>query len=167
MSNRPVAREGADRSTPSGPPRVRPARLHEADLLIDFQARLARESEGLELDLDTLGRGVRAVFDDPTLGEYWVVELDRRVAGCLLATREWSDWRNGTVLWVQSVYVRPDARGRGLYRALHEHLRRRVEAAADLVGIRLCVDRRNRDAQAVYRRLGMSGEHYTLYEWLK
>jgi GNAT superfamily N-acetyltransferase len=167
MSNRPPSREGADRSARSGTPRVRPARLHEADLLIDFQAQLARESEGVELDLDTLGRGVRAVFDDPTLGEYWVVELDRRVAGCLLATREWSDWHNGTVLWVQSVYVLPDARGRGLYRALHEHLRRRVEAAPDLVGIRLIVDQRNRDAQAVYQRLGMTGDHYALYEWLK
>ncbi len=148
-------------------PRVRPARPGEAGLLIDFQVRLARESEGLELDLAALGRGVRAVFDDRGLGEYWVAELDGEVAGCLLVTREWSDWRNGTVLWIQSVYVRPEARGRGVCRSLYEHQRRRVEDAPDLMGIRLYADRGNRGARATYERLGMSGEHYVLYEWMK
>lgn len=151
----------------AGEPRVRPARAAEADLLIDFQLELARETEGLDLDPHALGRGVRAVFDDPSLGEYWVAELDGEIAGCLLATREWSDWRNGTVLWVQSVYVRPPARRRGIYRALHEHLRRRVEASADLKGMRLYVDQRNRAACKVYETLGMSCEHYMLYEWMK
>jgi GNAT superfamily N-acetyltransferase len=158
------------RATPArarGQVRVRPARPDEADLLIEFQARLARESERLELDPEALGRGVRAVFDDPSLGEYWVAELDRQVAGCLLVTREWSDWRNSTVLWIQSVFVRPEARGRGVFAALYRELRRRVEAAPNLAGIRLSVDRRNRRARAIYRRLGMDHEHYALYEWLK
>jgi GNAT superfamily N-acetyltransferase len=148
-------------------PRVRAAQSAEANLLIDFQARLARETEGIDLDPQTLGRGVRAVFDDPTLGEYWVAELDREIAGCLLVTREWSDWRNGTVLWIQSVYVLPDARGRGVFRALYEHLRQRVESASDLKGIRLYVDQRNHAAGLTYERLGMNRDHYTLYEWLK
>jgi GNAT superfamily N-acetyltransferase len=149
------------------PPRIRPARPEEADLLIELQALLARESEGLELDRAALGRGVRAVFDDPGLGEYWVAELDGRIAACLLVTREWSDWRNGSVLWVHGVYVVPESRGRGLYRALYEQLRRRVEATPDLKGIRLYVDQRNRRARAAYERLGMTHEHYVLYEWMK
>jgi len=148
-------------------PRIRPARPDEADLLIELQALLARETESLELDPAALGRGVRAVFDDPGLGEYWVAELDGRVAACLLVTREWSDWRNGTVLWIQGVYVLPESRGRGIYRALYEQLRRRVEATPDLKGIRLYVDQRNRRARATYERLGMTPEHYALYEWLK
>jgi GNAT superfamily N-acetyltransferase len=148
-------------------PRIRPALAAEANLLIDFQARLARETEDLDLDPRILGRGVRAVFDDPTLGEYWVAELDDEVVGCLLLTREWSDWRNGTVLWVQSVYVREQARGRGVYRALHEHLRRRVETTPDLRGMRLYVDRRNHAAREIYERMGMNREHYLLYEWMK
>ncbi len=150
-----------------GSPRIRPARPEEADLLIELQARLARESEGLELDPTALGRGVRAVFDDPGLGEYWVAEIAGEVAACLLVTREWSDWRNGTVLWIQGVYVLPEQRGRGLYRALYEHQRRRVEATPDLKGIRLYVHLGNREARAVYARLGMTDEHYTLYEWMK
>jgi GNAT superfamily N-acetyltransferase len=156
------------RSAAAGaPPHLRPARPEEADLLIEFQALLARETESLELDRAALGRGVRAVFDDPGLGEYWVAELDGGVAGCLLVTREWSDWRNGSVLWIQGVYVVPESRGRGIYRALYEQLRRRVEATPDLKGIRLYVDQRNRRARDAYERLGMTHEHYTLYEWMK
>jgi GNAT superfamily N-acetyltransferase len=155
------------RAAPSGPPRVRLARPEDASLLIDLRWELARESEGLELDPEALGSGVRAVFDDPTLGEYWLAELDRRAAGCLLVTREWSDWRNGTVLWIHSVYVRPEARGRGVYRALYQHQRRRVEADPDLVGIRLYVDRSNRRAHQVYEHLGMARGHYVLFEWMK
>jgi len=157
----------AESNAAAATPHIRPARPDEADLLIELQALLARETENLELDRTALGRGVRAVFDDPGLGEYWVAELDGRVAACLLVTREWSDWRNGSVLWIQGVYVVPESRGRGLYRALYEQLRRRVEATPDLAGIRLSVDQRNRRARAAYERLGMTCEHYALYEWMK
>lgn len=149
---------------------VRPARPEEAPVLVDFQLRMARETEGLELDPEVLARGVRAVFDDPGKGRYWVAVPEHgagRIAGCLLATPEWSDWRNGTVLWVQSVYVLPEERGRGVYRSLYESLKRQVEASPDLAGIRLYVDRRNASAQRTYERLGMTREHYDLYEWLK
>jgi GNAT superfamily N-acetyltransferase len=155
-------------SEPTRPsPLVRLARPEEADLLIDFQTELAHETEGVQLDRGVLGGGVRAVFDDPSQGEYWVAELDGEVAGGLLLTREWSDWRNGTILWVQSVFVRPELRGRGVYSALHAHVRRRVEASPDLKGIRLYVDRANLAAQQAYERLGMTAEHYVLYEWMK
>ncbi len=170
MSRPPSARppRSPRRSAAAGAkPQLRPARPEEADLLIELQALLARETEGLDLDRAALGRGVRAVFDDPGLGEYWVAELDGAVAACLLVTREWSDWRNGSVLWVHGVYVVPESRGRGIYRALYEQLRRRVEATPDLKGIRLYVDQRNRRARATYERLGMTHDHYTLYEWLK
>jgi ribosomal protein S18 acetylase RimI-like enzyme len=150
---------------------VRPALAEEAPTLIDFQLRLARESEGLELAPEVLTRGVHAIFADPAKGRYWVAlpttENSRRIAGCLLTTSEWSDWRNGTILWIQSVYVLPEERGRGVYRSLYENLKRTVEGSPDLAGIRLYVDRRNEAAQRTYQRLGMTREHYDLYEWLK
>ncbi len=146
---------------------IRAASPLDADAIVDFQLRMARETESLELDRDTVTRGVAAVFADPSKGSYWVAERDGRIAGCLLSTFEWSDWRDGTVLWIQSVYVPPEERGQGVYRALYEYLKRRVEADAGLKGIRLYVDRRNAAAQRVYERLGMSREHYDLFEWLK
>lgn len=146
---------------------IRPARPEDAAVLAEYQILMARETEELELDRSTVESGVAAVLADPGKGEYWLADEDGRVLACLLVTFEWSDWRNGTVLWVQSVYVLPEARGRGLYRRLYEHLKARVEAAPDLRGIRLYVDKRNAGAQRVYERLGMTREHYELFEWLK
>ena len=147
--------------------RVRAAQRGDARVIVDFQLRMARETEDLALDLETVTRGVAAVFTDPGKGAYWVAERAGEVVGGLLTTFEWSDWRNGVVLWIQSVYVVPEERGQGVYRALYEHLRRRVEADSDLKGIRLYVEKRNTAAQRVYERLGMTREHYELFEWLK
>jgi ribosomal protein S18 acetylase RimI-like enzyme len=146
---------------------IREARLEDAPVIVDFQIRMARSTEDLELDPDTVTRGVAAVFADPAKGAYWVAEEDGRVIGSLLTTFEWSDWRNGTVLWIQSVYVLPEWRRRGIYKRLYEHLKRQVERSPDLRGLRLYVDQRNTAAQEVYERLGMTKEHYQLYEWLK
>jgi GNAT superfamily N-acetyltransferase len=128
---------------------------------------MARETEGLDLDPDTLLRGVEGVFAEPARGTYWVAEEDGRLLGCLLVTSEWSDWRNGTVWWFHSVYVVPEARERGIFRRLYEHLRQTVEATPEVKGLRLYVERSNRAAQEVYARVGMDKEHYELFEWLK
>jgi len=146
---------------------IRAASPGDAPAIVDLQLRMARETEDLELDLGTVTRGVDAAFADPSKGSYWIAERGGRILGCLFTTYEWSDWRDGTVLWIQSLYVLPEARGRGIYRALYEHLKRRVEADPGLKGIRLYVDRRNEAAQRVYARLGMTREHYDLFEWMK
>lgn len=146
---------------------IRSALPADAPAIADFQLRMARETEDLDLDRDTVTRGVEAVFADPAKGAYWIAERAGRIVGCLLTTYEWSDWRNGTVLWIQSLYVPPEERGRSVYRALYDHLKRRVELDPGLKGIRLYVDRRNALAQQVYARLGMTREHYDLFEWMK
>lgn len=146
---------------------IREARPEDAPVIVDFQIRMARSTEDLELDHATVTRGVAAVFSDPAKGAYWVAEEDGRVIGSLLTTFEWSDWRNGTVLWIQSVYVLPEWRRRGVYKSLYAHLKRQVEKSPDLRGLRLYVDQRNTAAQEVYERLGMTREHYQMYEWLK
>jgi ribosomal protein S18 acetylase RimI-like enzyme len=146
---------------------IRPATLADVPAIVEFQLRMALESEGLALDRQVVESGVRGVFAEPARGRYWVAESGGRIVGCLLTTYEWSDWRAGTVLWVQSVYVVPEARRRGVYRSLYERLRRDVEATPDLKGIRLYVDKSNAPAQRTYERLGMTREHYDLYEWMK
>ncbi len=139
----------------------------DAPAIVDFQLRMARETEELELDRETCASGVQAVFTNSTLGEYFIAEQHGRVIGSLLITYEWSDWRNGMVWWIQSVYVIPEARGAGVYAGLYAHLKNIVEADSGLRGIRLYVDRRNAPAQQVYARLGMNGEHYQVFEWMK
>jgi ribosomal protein S18 acetylase RimI-like enzyme len=145
---------------------VRPARAADRDAIAAFNAAMARETEHRELDLATLTRGVERGLADPAKGRYFVAELDGRVAGCLMVTTEWSDWRAGWFWWIQSVYVDPAQRGRGVYGALHEHVRTAARAAGDVVGIRLYVEKDNTRAQRAYRKLGMTETDYRLYEEL-
>jgi GNAT superfamily N-acetyltransferase len=135
--------------------------------IVEFQLEMARETEELELDRSTLTRGVAAVFADPSLGRYYVAEDGGRVIASLMITYEWSDWRSGMVWWIQSVYVVPEYRRRGVYGGLYAHVRAFVERDPAIRGIRLYVDNRNTSAQQVYARLGMSGEHYRVFEWMK
>ncbi|MEX0774814.1 MAG: GNAT family N-acetyltransferase [Phycisphaeraceae bacterium] len=146
---------------------IRPARRDEIALLVEFQLRLAAETESLALDRPTVQQGVAALFDHPERGRYWFAEVDGRVAGCMLDMMEWSDWRNGGVLWIHSVYIHPDMRRRGLFRAMYQHLVDKVNADPSLKGLRLFVDKTNTAAQATYRSMGMSDEHYQLFEWMK
>jgi GNAT superfamily N-acetyltransferase len=146
---------------------IRDAVPGDASAIADFQIRMARETEEIDLDPEVCAKGVKAVFADPSLGRYFVAEHDRDVVGSLMTTYEWSDWRNGTVWWIQSVFVVPELRGKGIYRRLYEHVQQLVRQSDTVRGIRLYVDIRNAAAQEVYSRLGMNGDHYRLFEWMK
>jgi predicted GNAT family acetyltransferase len=146
---------------------VRAATGDDARTIVAFQLAMARETEELALDEDVLTRGVAAVFDDPSKGRYFVVESEGEVVASLMITYEWSDWRNGMVWWIQSVYVVPEHRKRGLYAALYRHVQSLIADDPSVRGIRLYVDERNVPAQQVYARLGMNGEHYRVFEWMK
>ncbi len=146
---------------------VRDATRHDARVIVDFQQAMARETEDVALDGAVCTRGVEAVFEEPSRGRYFVAEAGGRVVASLLITYEWSDWRNGIVWWIQSVYVLPEMRRQGVYATLYEHVRDIASRDDSIKGIRLYVDRRNTRAQEVYRRLGMNGEHYLVFEWMK
>lgn len=143
---------------------VRTATARDAEEIVEFNLALAAESEGRTLRREVVSRGVARVLADPTLGTYFVAEIEGRVVGQLLITREFSDWRNGHFWWIQSVYTRPEARQRGVYRALHEHVERAARAAGDVCGLRLYVDRGNVGAQRTYARLGLKATAYDFYE---
>jgi len=143
---------------------IRPATLDDLPALVAGNAAMAQETEGIALDLPTLQQGTLAVLRGAAAGTFYrVAERDGVVQGQLMITPEWSDWRNREVWWVQSVYVQPAHRGTGVFRALYAHVRDEARLAGT-GGIRLYVDDRNRSAQAVYRRIGMDGDHYRLFE---
>lgn len=139
----------------------------DAVAIIGFQVAMARETEDVGLDVAVTTRGVHAVFADPSHGRYFVAESGGRSVASLMITYEWSDWRNGVVWWIQSVYVIPEFRRQGVYAGLYAHVKGMVDAEPSIRGIRLYVDDRNTSAQEVYTRLGMNGEHYKVFEWMK
>ncbi len=145
---------------------VRDARHDDHETIVAFNADLAWETEHKRLDHDVLRAGVQSALADPARLRYWVAEVDGRVAGQAAISREWSDWRNGWLWWFQSVYVRPEDRGRGVFRALYRHVRDEARRADDVVGLRLYVETENARAQATYRALGMVPGGYHVYEEL-
>lgn len=147
--------------------RIRPGQPADAATIAEYQVVMARETEDLALDPDTVRRGVEAVFADEAKGRYWIAEgPEGEIVGCMLTQDEWSDWRNGHVWWIHSVYVVPAWRGRGIFRRLYQRVKHEVESTPGLAGLRLYVDKRNASAREVYEAMGMSAEHYDLYEWL-
>lgn len=147
--------------------RIRNATLSDIPSIVRFQQCMAQETEDLELDAGTLRAGVAALLADPAKGYYKVVEVDGAVVACHMVTYEWSDWRNGNVLWIQSVYVDPNYRKQGMFRRMYEHLKEEVLNDNAIKGIRLYVERNNQRAQQTYAALGMNGEHYQVFEWMK
>ena len=147
-----------------GPVEPRLAVADDSATLVEFNRAMALETESRSLAAETLRRGVEAVLRDPRHGFYVVADTGREIAGALLVTYEWSDWRNGWFWWIQSVYVRPEHRRRGIYRMLHEFVRARARSTGDVVGLRLYVERDNAVAQSTYAVLGMYDTAYLMYE---
>ena len=145
--------------------RIRPATLADLDTIVANNLAMALETEELDLEPSVLRPGVEAALGGRVDAFYRLAQeaVDGPVIGQLMITREWSDWRNAFVWWIQSVYVPPAARGRGVYKALYEQARAEAREAG-AAGLRLYVDLRNARARAVYDRLGMRGDHYQVFE---
>jgi GNAT superfamily N-acetyltransferase len=144
---------------------VRRATEADHEFVVRAQLAMALESEGLALDLATVQAGVRGVLDHPERGFYLIAEASGVACGCMLVLSEWSDWRSREVWWLHSVYVAPERRREGLFRGLYAYVTE-LGKRHGVAGLRLYVDRRNERAKAVYRALGMTDEHYELYEQL-
>ena len=143
---------------------VRPGTHDDLDALVASQLAMAGETEGKTLDAAQLRKGVIAVLGSPDKGFYLVAQTRDKIVGTLLITYEWSDWRNATFWWVQSVYVDPAWRRRGTYRAMHEYVRNAATVRKDVCGLRLYVDKDNHVAQLTYADLGMVSSRYDMYE---
>ena len=143
---------------------IREARAGDAAVIADFNNRLAEETEGRSLDPNRIGPGVEAILSDRSKGRYWVAEADGEVIGQIAITYEWSDWRNGMLWYLQSVYVHKDYRRHGVYSALHAHVESLARDDSNVVGIRLYVEQENDRAQATYAGLGMEKTGYEMMQ---
>lgn len=147
--------------------KIREALPGDIQSIVSFQKNMALETENLTLDTTVLTAGIESVFQFPEKGRYFVAYTGNKVIASLMITYEWSDWRNLTIYWIQSVYVLPEFRRKGVYSALYQHIRKLAESEDQIGGIRLYVDRTNLNAQSTYSALGMNGEHYQVFEWMK
>lgn len=145
---------------------VRKATPDDAETIIDFQKKMAWETEQITLVPELISKGVNGVFEDPYRGQYYVAEIDGQIVASLLITYEWSDWRNANVWWFQSVYVLAEFRRTGVFREMYACIKDEADISK-VAGLRLYVESNNVRARKTYEALGMSSEHYTMYEWLR
>jgi GNAT superfamily N-acetyltransferase len=145
---------------------IRKAIPEDVPAIIDFQQKMAWETEKLILKPEIITNGVNNVIGNSACGQYWVAEDNGLIIASLLITYEWSDWRNTNVWWFQSVYVLPAYRRRGIFRTMYLHIKDQA-GKQNAAGLRLYVETNNSAAQKTYESLGMKSEHYRMYEWLK
>lgn len=143
---------------------IRIATREDIPALVQFNQAMALETEHKHLDQELLTSGVSAVFEDESKGFYVVIGVEGTVAAGLMITTEWSDWRNGWFWWIQSVYVRPEHRGTGLYGKMYEFVKTLAGQTRNVCGFRLYVEKENERAQRVYEKLGMERTYYLMYE---
>ena len=146
---------------------IRKAQVSDIQSLVNFNQLMAKETEDKQLDSDILTLGVSNLVNDASKGFYLVAEIEGLVVGSLMVTTEWSDWRNGEIWWIQSVYVHPEQRNRGVFKSLYETVFKEANMCEDVVGIRLYVEDHNLSAQNVYQNLGMSQSGYQVMEFMK
>jgi ribosomal protein S18 acetylase RimI-like enzyme len=146
------------------PAEIRLANKNDADALVVFNQAMALETEGKRLDPAKISKGVAAVFIDEKKGFYVVAEANGDIVGGLMVTYEWSDWRNAWFWWIQSVYIRPEARGQSLYSRMYEFVKERAADEGNVCGFRLYVETENTNAQRVYDAVGMKRSRYVMYE---
>jgi ribosomal protein S18 acetylase RimI-like enzyme len=145
---------------------IRKAQRRDAAIIAEYNIAMALETENKALQPEVVHAGVLSLFDQPQAGFYVVAEVDGEIAGCLMITTEWSDWRNGIFWWVQSVYIAPDYRRQGLYSTLYLSIKEMAKDEMNVCGFRLYVDKDNGSAQKTYEKLGMEPMHYLMYEEL-
>ena len=145
--------------------KIRKAIIEDLETIVKFNYNLAKQTEDKELDLEILTKGVIAMLSDTSKGQYYVYEIDGKVVGQIMNTYEWSDWRNGTFLWVQSVYVDEEHRRKGIFKELYNYVKQICDNDEDIAGIRLYVEKENLNAKATYKSLGMYECNYHMYEY--
>lgn len=146
---------------------IRKALNKDIDVIARYNYNLAYETENKILNMNILTKGVEAIIKDENKGIYHVCEINGEVVGQIMYTFEWSDWRNGTFLWIQSVYVNKEFRGMGVFKALYKFIRDIADNDNNICGIRLYVEKENTIAKKTYKNIGMKECNYYIYEYDK
>ena len=142
---------------------IREASSSDIDVLAQHNQAMAKETENITLDSDTLLSGVANALNREDC-HYFVAEIKEDVVGQAMITYEWSDWRNGVMWWIQSVYVRPEYRKQGIFSAIFKYIEDLANNDPEVKALRLYVMKGNEPGKNTYTALGMQDSGYIVYE---
>ena len=145
------------------PINIRKAHKNDLAILVNNNQALAQETEALELNKDVLQDGIKQALKRKEC-HYFVAVMAGKVVGQTMITYEWSDWRNGIIWWVQSVYVHPNYRKQGVFRSLFLHIENLARNHPKVKAIRLYVMSSNNIGKLTYQSLGMNDLGYIVFE---
>ena len=143
--------------------KIREASINDITILVKNNQALARETENIQLHRETILNGVSNSLKREDC-YYFVAELNGEVVGQTMITYEWSDWRNGVIWWIQSVYVQAEHRKKGVFRSLFKHIEHLAKNHYDVKALRLYVMGNNLSGKNTYKSLGMQDSGYIVYE---
>jgi ribosomal protein S18 acetylase RimI-like enzyme len=146
---------------------IRNAKPKDIEIIAEYNIKMALETENKYLDKEIITAGVASIINDSSKGMYWVMEMNKIIIGQLMVTYEWSDWRNGMMWWIQSVYVPKEQRRQGVYSQMYNNLLELAQLDSECCGIRLYVEKENKKAQKTYKKLGMKNAGYEIMEFNK
>jgi GNAT superfamily N-acetyltransferase len=141
---------------------IREAQNTDLNILVDNNLSLALETESLKLNRDILYEGIKQALKREEC-HYFVAVIAGKLVGQVMITYEWSDWRNGILWWMQSVYVQPDYRKQGVFRTLFLHVKN-LAHIHQVKALRLYVMNTNITGQRTYKTLGMIDSGYIVFE---
>ncbi len=142
--------------------KVRSAELNDLEKLVEFTAAEAREAEGDTKNMKTLADGIKAALEDRSIAMYWVlVNEDNQPVGIASALKEWSDWNAGYYWWIQSMYIRPNYRGKGYLDLLLDAIQLEMKKQNGLE-LRLYVHENNQAAIRAYEKANFVFSKYRI-----
>lgn len=145
----------------------RKANSKDIDSIVQFSLNLAKETEDKDLNKEIVTKGTQNLLNDSSKGIFYVCEIDGKIVSQIMTTFEWSDWRNGNFIWIQSVYVHKDYRKQGLFKYMYNQIKKICDSSDEYVGLRLYVETHNESAKKTYESLGMEKCDYFMYEYEK
>ena len=128
----------------------RPAGAGDTDALIEMM-RALYEYDGTPFDERTHRAALSHLLDDDRCGRVWLIRDGAETVGYVVLTFGFSLEFGGRDALIDELFVRADARGRGIGRRVLEFVAEECRAR-NIAAVHLLVERSNTVAQAVYRK---------------
>lgn len=139
----------------------------DIEILVEFMRELYEVDGSSPFDEEVARKATIDLIHDAAFGRIWLIKADKEAIGYAILTLGYSLEYHGRDGFLDEIYIRESYRGQGI----GKEAIRLVEEEARALGVKalhLEVERENRRAQEVYRKIGFEDhDRYLMTKWLK